>query len=509
MLLAGRNALVGGSTGAAPYKKRLAWIQSTGDQWIDTGIVPGAEQGARLHFKIMGYDESIDGAQSGLVNGVFGSEREHYAETIFGAGTYAYDSTTKQANLFGMSGGGESPSYFDVVVNTLSDITLEVNYLNDRSVRLNGSTVASLDSSDDAQMDLFQRSMYIFAVHDDTGSNMNVRGLVRLYDAVITKGDRTVAHYLPVLDNNDEPCLYDTVSGLFLYSSGLPFIATPDQGWSDAVLAVDGGELIEGEGFAYAKFTSSGRLIVKEPCVARILAVGGGGAGGTSPDTTNGAGGGGGAGGFCELAGYSLAAGEYVVTVGAGGARADTTVTPVPTLVGNDGGSSSIVGANGGATVVYVYGGGGGGAASEGNSGGSGGGGSRAGSTNNVGGSPIVSTQGFAGGKGNSTKYGAGGGGAGGAGGTGSSVDRKGGKGASSDITGLLATYAGGGGGGRSTGTYATSGGKGGGGKGGSTTLDATSGEPNTGGGGGGGGGGFGGAGADGVVIVRIDWPVG
>lgn len=238
-------------------------------------------------------------------------------------------------------------------------------------------------------------------------------------------------------------------------------------------------------------FTNSGAFTVTSPGLVRLLVVGGGGGGGTG-------GGGGGGGGQVVEQTLELAAGEYAVTVGAGGA------------VAQPGGASLF-----GGLVTALGGGKGGGVNSGGGKGANGGGGGFSWSGTSGG----TATAGFAGGSG-ASKGGGGGGGAGAVGfdsqTTNTVFNRNigtGGIGVCSDITGAPAWYAGGGGGGAYIG-YGGYGGLGGGGDGGNSS-NATNfytlghaGRPNTGGGGGGGGmyGNTqfeGAAGGSGVVVVR------
>ena len=253
---------------------------------------------------------------------------------------------------------------------------------------------------------------------------------------------------------------------------------------------------------------------------ARILAVGGGGGGAGAYSTgfsgQYGGAGGGGAGGFVETNGL-LGAGNYLVTVGAGGTAGKC---------GSSRNDFKLCGGNGSNTVLRVsgvdfitaFGGGGGGGETNGLAGASGGGGSqfRASKTEQYPqpGGQCIEGQGHKGGAGDVGLYGGGGGGAGGPGGDASTSNPTGGVGRVSNITGEEKWYAGGGGGAydssseTSTTAKPIAGGMGGGGQGArGTKVKATDGEPGT-GGGGGGAHAFrtaeGGAGGCGVVIVRL-----
>ena len=244
-----------------------------------------------------------------------------------------------------------------------------------------------------------------------------------------------------------------------------------------------------------------------EPTSARLLVVGGGGAGGTTV-------GGGGAGGEVVASETTLLAGDYVVTVGAGGQPSvGTTPANVSSALwkaGGSGSSSSLVGAG---LSLTAGGGGGGGGWNEkaGLSGANGGGGSNGG----VGG--ASSGEGYKGGdaSGYVTGGGAGAGGDGQNGGTTAGQGGVGGVGVLSDITGTMLDYgAGGGGGGGGAGINVVAAAAGGAsaGAGGAIVVNVAlvgeSGKVGRGGGGGGGGyagssGTAGGVGGSGCVIIR------
>jgi len=243
--------------------------------------------------------------------------------------------------------------------------------------------------------------------------------------------------------------------------------------------------------------------------VEYLVVAGGGGGGGQ-------AGGGGGAGGLLTATGYPITTGSpIIITIGAGGAAANT--SPYTGNNGIDSVFGSIRTSGGGGGAYY-----GNGPYSGGSGGGGGGGTATAANT----GASGVPGQGFAGGNGdfNGARVGGGGGGAGGPGGN-QEVNYKcgsGGPGVVSSITGSPVEYAGGGGGSSDGGItgYAkaitrgfASGGGGAGGMGRFGTTDdlLSYGEDaiqNTGGGGGAAGpglsqGGDAGKGGSGIVVIR------
>ena len=242
-------------------------------------------------------------------------------------------------------------------------------------------------------------------------------------------------------------------------------------------------------------FTSSGTFTVSNSGEVDYLVIAGGGSGGAQH------GGGGGAGGYRAGSNFSVPAGSYSITVGAGGAFA-TGASPNSGSSGTNSVFSSITSLGGGWGEGW--------SAGAGNTAGSGGSGGGA-SLNGTGGAGT-SGQGYAGGSSTSSStFPNGGGGGGGSAGVGEdsinlSRAGNGGSGTASTITGTSVTRAGGGGGGSHSPYAIGTGGSGGGGDGGIGNSGAgVAGVVNTGSGGGGSGSNASnsGAGASGIVILR------
>ena len=241
-------------------------------------------------------------------------------------------------------------------------------------------------------------------------------------------------------------------------SSNVDYITgrSPSLSTVSTYAAASGGTITTVAGNRIHSFTSveTTSITFLFPVTAKVLVVAGGGGGGGCGNN-NQTGGGAGAGEFYYNASYSIPAGTYTVTVGAGGNRGLGSTT------GGSGGTPT----NGSDSVfgtINCNGGGYGGAnggLDNGGSGGSGGGASRganpgasvktAGGSGNIGGDSAGSLAG-------GTAGGGGGGGAGGAGaaaGPTNSTSAAGGAGISNSISGAAVTYAAGGSGGSRNGT--------------------------------------------------------
>jgi hypothetical protein len=264
--------------------------------------------------------------------------------------------------------------------------------------------------------------------------------------------------------------------------------------WSGRFTAT-GGVVTAYSGYRVHTFLSSGTFVMEDTTSVDYLVVAGGAAGG---DSNSNSGGGGGAGGLRYGTSFSVAAGSYSITVGAGGVRGDN--------------QRGVNGEDSIFSTITSTGGGGGGAQSVDNGGKAGGSGGGASYSEGTGGaaSPTTSpVQGYAGGSttAGSNAAGGGGGGAGGVGEAGAQANAdaamagNGGIGVQNAYrTGSNVYYAGGGAG-EAYNTGVADGGLGGGG------ASATAGTANTGGGGGGGSNGgtnrSSASGGSGIVVIR------
>lgn len=265
---------------------------------------------------------------------------------------------------------------------------------------------------------------------------------------------------------------------------------------SNGTVTATGGTVTTSGSYKIHTFTAGGTFALTSPSAitAQVLVVGGGGSGGSAY-----VGGGGGAGGAVFNGSFTIAAGSYTVTVGAGGARTTTGVG----YVGPSGANSSF-------SSITGTGGGGGGSYMNvaATNGGCGGGGPYAsgqfGTGSQGGNGAPYGTDGNGG-----FNCGGGGGGMGGTAPTPSGVRPSGGAGATYTVAGTAYTLAGGGGAGSDSlgGLGQAGGGLGGNGnQNGQTNSSGGDATPNTGSGGGGGGGNngslYGGAGGSGIVII-------
>lgn len=497
---------------------RLEYIETTGTQYVDTGVeldATTAESEGGLAFESDMAWVQID-RDDGVTDdycylGAKGSSSKSYVMPIMINGHKEYGGAAECWYRWTMK--NEILTYYRPYerVKVSGSVKAGTGGLklsfNDIPTWTGGSDDAGVCTSDGL-------SFYLFAENNNGVAKGFVKA--RCFGLKLWKDGELVRNFVPVRRESDQKVgLYDEVSKTFFINRGDgAFVAGP------VCVPPAGGKIIGAEGGEVSSlgddrlhvFTEDGTLTVKGDGVVDVLVVGGGGGGGAS----YGGGGGGGGGGVVYRQGFAVTGGVYRVSVGAGGAGADGSSE---SLAGGNGGNSSVFG-------LVAFGGGGGGKNWDGAGvGGCGGGG---GATYN-GNALVEASGGWAyagqGGPGGHSSqketnkgFGGGGGGAGSVGGSGCATNQTrgvGGAGRLCTITGEENYYGGGGGGGMSIAyNQWSNGGLGGGGRGGSR-KDASknnpgeSGTPGTGGGGGGGGhiggtpNGVGGNGGSGIVIVR------
>lgn len=190
----GRNTL---------YKKRLNYLESTGTQYIDTGIFGDGSTYFYIDFEYTHILEkskyevfgssSGGGANSRMALGQDPQNPPNYFYFYFGIGN---------KNLYIQS---------DIGLNrhTMFFNCSDGTYGADNEIR-----------SDTFNITRASLSMLLFARHNArTGTVIDGFCQCKLYRAII-KNSTDNFNFIPVLDNNNVPCMFDTVSQTFFYNQG-------------------------------------------------------------------------------------------------------------------------------------------------------------------------------------------------------------------------------------------------------------------------------------------------
>lgn len=184
-----------------PQHTLLDYIESTGVQYINLGIIPNNTMGVKVKF----YVDSATGK-----NYVIGSR---------GAGVgrfYLYSTENSPTDVKYGWGNLWATTGIPPVVGT--PIEASLNYLNDRKYIYNGTEVNSNLQNQDFSGNTY--NMYLFSANFANVFYNDAILKGRIYCCEITEGDKVIMHLIPVLDKDLVPCMYDKVSGQYFYNQG-------------------------------------------------------------------------------------------------------------------------------------------------------------------------------------------------------------------------------------------------------------------------------------------------
>jgi len=173
-----------------PYKCRVEYLESSGTQYIDTGIAPSnITPIAKLKFiPTQQYSSGNYG-----IFGCWGANNTRFQVFYNSIGIGTYVSKSWQANTtYEVELNGKIPS---ATINGTVETT--------------GYSNANGFSSD---------NMYLFTRNNGDTADNGVP--LKLYYCKIWNNDTLVRDFIPVLDNNGRPALYDNVSGQLFYNLG-------------------------------------------------------------------------------------------------------------------------------------------------------------------------------------------------------------------------------------------------------------------------------------------------
>ncbi len=180
----------------APEYTELEYLESTGTQWIDTGIVGDTNKGVELQAYMTGALNNSCGVGSWGDNGM--------RDWMF----YMFSSQFRTG-----FGATNSSIGVDVELNrwykykAITVDSKQQQYIDDELVYT--SSAQNFDTN---------RNLYLFGMNNKGIFNYGLRGrikYVKLYD-----GATIVRDMIPVLDLDNIPCMYDKVSGEFFYNKG-------------------------------------------------------------------------------------------------------------------------------------------------------------------------------------------------------------------------------------------------------------------------------------------------
>ena len=176
-----------------PYGRHLQYLESTGTQYIDTGVKPDYANGDRteISFYRAGYPL--------YQPCVFGCR-----ETIYVNGFYVLP--------LAMSANGTVSRKEITWASKIQDYTIAVD---DNNITIDGAILAAMPECVTCTV-----NMTLFALLNGNGTIQAYYSGMKLYDWKYYRNGMLAQHLIPVLDKSGVPCLYDTVTRTFKYNAG-------------------------------------------------------------------------------------------------------------------------------------------------------------------------------------------------------------------------------------------------------------------------------------------------
>lgn len=180
----------------------LEYIQSTGTEYVDTGLKPNQDSRAVADVQFMSFPSGHS-----AIFGSYDSVNQWWAY-------YRYDQSQYRA----VNGGTtqKSVAYADPTLRATLDLQNGLYRVNDTEVTW---------SQDEFSID---SSVYLFALNRQGGS-MQYPASCRMYSCKIYDNGTLIRNYVPCLTPSNEVGLYDIVNGVFYGNAGTgDFIAGPE-----------------------------------------------------------------------------------------------------------------------------------------------------------------------------------------------------------------------------------------------------------------------------------------
>ena len=186
----------------------IEYLESTGTQWIDTGFYANAGfiTEARIAPK--------------LQNGIYTLQLGSISRTI-GPGGSRNEFISNASSLYAEKGGVFGIANIKIIDDTPFDLYLDTSNKNFVAI-INNQTY--INRSDTAILPTQDKSVKIgYSDHEQRGFAQR-NYYVKIWDSTNT----LVRDFIPVLDPDDVPCLFDKVEQKFYYNAGTgQFIAGP------------------------------------------------------------------------------------------------------------------------------------------------------------------------------------------------------------------------------------------------------------------------------------------
>ena len=181
----------------------ISYLESTGAQCIDTGVKSKSNLKIDITFLAT---KNVNDYQT-----IFGSRSE--VNNYRGLGFDVENRGEYSVNYNGENKFRKTIDLFDKKCNILMDNNVVTLTLLD--LENDNQQIMTAATSSDFEYDY---PIYLFALN--SGNNVVSQSSAKIYECKIFDNNVLVRHFVPVKDENGEPCLYDIITMNFYYNLG-------------------------------------------------------------------------------------------------------------------------------------------------------------------------------------------------------------------------------------------------------------------------------------------------
>jgi len=181
---------------------RLKYIESTGTQYINTGITPTTNTGIDMTYCYNQVDANSFAGVCGIYKGTNPRTDVMLITTSSGK---------TNGTLFYAHKGATASTGITVVQNELYNV--KINWLNNSLIKYGNTDVTISGGSIETGV------MHLFGRKSMTTGNYDY-GCARIYSCRFSQNNTVSHHFVPCLDDNNIPCFYDVINKQTYYNEG-------------------------------------------------------------------------------------------------------------------------------------------------------------------------------------------------------------------------------------------------------------------------------------------------
>lgn len=182
-----------------PYDAEIEYLESTGTQYIDTGVVGGSD--SKVEIVASSDNTTKNSCLLGARNSAYKNSFCIWQSTTNAQVRYDYSDASQDTQI-----GNE---YWDIAEKNTIVKNKNVNTLN--GVEGKNNLIRSF---------VCEYPFYLFGVNTGGAFAVGTGYIGAIHSCKIYANNTLVRDFIPVLDNDLVPCMYDKVSGEFFYNQG-------------------------------------------------------------------------------------------------------------------------------------------------------------------------------------------------------------------------------------------------------------------------------------------------